>query len=276
MKILNHTLCQDDGEPFPFVATPNRGDKLEHKYLVIHFTAGRSAESSIKWLANPRANASAHIVIARDGSITQMVRFDRVAWHAGRSSWQGDVGLNQYSIGIELDNAGRMERVGGHWRAWFQEEFPDEEVLEAVHKNETVLSGWHTYTPEQIDAAIELSSVLVEKYELLDVLGHDDISPGRKTDPGPAFPMANFRARVLGRADDVEEILVTTTGLNIRTGPGTENPTLEGSPLPEGTQVVVMGSQGNWRLVTVLDTVHDVMDLEGWVHGRYLKLAELP
>jgi N-acetylmuramoyl-L-alanine amidase len=271
MKILRHRLHQDDDTALPFERSPNTGGAVEHEYLVMHFTAAPSAESSVNWLTNPDANASAHVVIGRDGSITQLVPFDRVAWHAGISAWEGREGLNQCSLGIELDNAGPLKRVNGRWQAWFGTTYPDEEVLEAVHKNESTPRGWHLFTPEQLEAAIEVATLLVNKYDLLDVVGHDDIAPHRKVDPGPAFPMRSFRARVMGRAADVPPVHATTTHLNIRTGPGTRHEKLEGSPLPPETRVEVLDTQAEWRFVDVLDEVDDVMDLQGWVHGRYLR-----
>ena len=270
MKITRHRLINDDDTPYPFVQSPNIGGKVEHKYLVMHFTAGRSAKESVDWLANPAAKASAHLVIGRDGGITQLVPFDRVAWHAGASSWEGLQGLNQYSLGIELDNAGRLTRVGNRWRAWFGAEVDDSQVLEAVHKHESAPSGWHVYTPEQIAAALAVAGLLVERYALRDVVGHEDIAPGRKSDPGPAFPMASFRARLLGRAEDQATVYETTTELNIRSGPGSQHPTLPGSPLPNKTRVQVLSIQGSWWLVDVCDEPGQPGDLEGWVHSRYL------
>ena len=151
---------------------------------------------------------SAHLVISRDGSITQLVPFDKIAWHAGRSAWKGFINLNRYSFGIELDNAGFLTRhsfppvYGGdrggkeanRWLSWFKDEYDDSEVIEAIHKHETKPRGWHIFTPEQIAAALEVSKLLVNHYNLRDVVGHDDIAPGRKIDPGPAFPMEDFRA----------------------------------------------------------------------------------
>ncbi len=188
MQITDHRLCRDDGKPFPFVESPNKGGRVDSRYLVMHYTSGASAESSVQWFRNPAARASAHLVIGRDGSITQMVPFDRVAWHAGRSRWEGLTGLNAYAIGIELDNAGRLTRNGDRWTAWFGTEYADEDVLVAVHKNESAASGWHRYTSIQLDAAVEAANLIVVTYGLLDVVGHDDIAPRRKSDPGPAFP----------------------------------------------------------------------------------------
>lgn len=270
MKIDNHRLVKSDGTPFTFTPTPNMGGKLEPKYLVMHFTAGSCAEESIQWLCKPSVKASAHLVIGRDGSITQLVPFDRVAWHAGPSSWDGIEGLNQHSIGVELDNAGRLLRQGDSWRAWFGVRFHNADVIEAIHKNESQLCGWETYTQEQIAAAIEVACVLVEHYRLRDVVGHDDIAPHRKCDPGPAFPMASFRAKVTGRSEDSSIEYETTTDVNIRKGPGCENQKLSESPLPPKTRVRLLSTQGNWCLVDVIDRNGAAMDIDGWVHGRYL------
>jgi N-acetylmuramoyl-L-alanine amidase len=272
MKIKNHRLFDDQDQQVRFVRSPNSSGKLSaHEYLVIHFTAGRSMESSENWLTNPDARASAHLIIGRDGSVVQLVPFDTKAWHAGVSQWAGRNGLNSYSIGIELDNAGKLKRQGDKWVAWFGQAIPDEEVVVATHKHETEEAGWHAFTQPQLETAMEVSSALVKKYDLLEVIGHDDIAPSRKTDPGPAFPMASFSAHVTGRGEDESDSTYkTTTVLNIRTGPGTSYEKLIATGLPKGTEVIVMEEVGNWRFVDVLATVGGEMDLQGWVHGRYL------
>lgn len=275
MKIENHRLLDDDGAPVPFVESPNvSGGDLRPKYLVIHYTAGRSAEESVSWLTDERAGASAHLVIGRDGRVTQLVPFDRVAWHAGRSKWEGLVGLNRHSIGIELDNAGRLTRQGGKWRAWFGASYPDDEVMEAVHKHEARPSGWHVYTEKQLDALLEVSLQIVKAYELADVVGHEDISPGRKSDPGPAFPMSSFRARLFGRTEDEPVLYETTVALNIREGAGTSHPKLSVSPLPRGTRMQVLQKSGSWRLVDVEGEVGGEHDVQGWVHGGFVRRVE--
>lgn len=277
MKIQNHRLIADDGTPIRYVETPNKGGALAAEYLVMHYTAGSSAEGSVSWLCNPAAKAAAHLVIGRDGSLTQLAPFNRVTWHAGQSQWEGRAGLNGFSIGIELDNAGKLERVGSRWiSAVSKRAYPDDDVLVANHKNDrpgTPPIGWHEYSEVQLEVAAQVGLLLVEKYALKDVLGHEDIAPGRKADPGPAFPMASFRARLMGRADDEVEHYVTTSALNVRAGPGTEFAALPGSPIPPGTRITVLEQQGVWWRVDVLDTVSGVMDLVGWCHSRYLARA---
>lgn len=271
MKIRRHRLHDDNDDPVPFTESPNTGSgKVDPQYLVIHYTAGRSLQSTVDWFSNPQARASAHLVIGRDGAIVQMVPFDRIAWHAGQSRWHGIVGLNSSSIGIELDNAGILTRQGGKWKAWFGGEYPEAEVLEAIHQHETVVRGWHAFTPQQIEVATEVAATLVTQYDLRDVIGHDDIAPGRKVDPGPAFAMQSFRSRVMGRSASEPVPFETITALNIRTGPGIEFDRLSRSPLPKGTRLFVNAREASWCAVDVLDVDHD-SDLAGWVHGDFIR-----
>ena len=277
MKIQNHRLIADDGTPIRYVETPNKGGLMTPEFLIMHYTAGSSAEGSVSWMCNPAAKAAAQLVIGRDGSLTQLAPFNRVTWHAGKSEWEGRSGLNGFSIGIELDNAGKLERVGSRWiSAVSKRAYADDDVLVANHKHDrpgTPPIGWHEYSEVQLEVAAQVGLLLMEKYSLKDVLGHEDIAPGRKSDPGPAFPMGSFRARLIGRADDEVEHYITTSALNVRTGPGTEFAALPGSPLPSGTRVALLEQQGLWWRVDVLDTVSGVMDLVGWCHSRYLARA---
>ena len=283
MRIENHRLVGTQGRAIPFRKSPNHGGKLTPSFLVMHYTAGRSADSSAGWLCDPRAKASAHLVIGKEGKVIQLVPFNVVAWHAGASSWNDGskelVGMNKYSIGIELDNPGKLVRKGERWRSLLLgRDYDDKDVLEATHKHETTLAGWCVYPHAQLNAALEVATLLFEQYGLRDVLGHDDIAPRRKSDPGPAFPMDSFRARLVGRAGEEAAApprFVTTTSLNIRLGPGTHHPTVIASALPEGTGVEVLDSEGSWRQVDVLDAVAGIQDVQGWVHGRYLHTAPL-
>jgi N-acetylmuramoyl-L-alanine amidase len=142
MKIANHRLVHDDGTPYAFRDTPNKGGVITPRWLVMHYTAGGSASESIGWLANPDAKASAHVVIAKDGTVTQMVDFNRRAWHAGESTWKGVDGLNGHSIGIELDGFGFLGNAGpGKWK-FRSTSIPDSEVVVATHKLGKPSGGW--------------------------------------------------------------------------------------------------------------------------------------
>ena len=271
MRVQNHRLFDDAGQ-VPLHKSDNIGGALSPEYLVIHYTAGRSFDSSVSWLCNPAAKASAHIVIGRNGEIAQLAPFDRVTWHAGVSQWLGRSGANNFSIGIELDNGGKLDRVGSKWRAWFGDDYSDDEVLVACHRNGGPECGWHAFTPQQLESTIEVAAALVSHYGLRDILGHEDISPGRKTDPGPAFPMASLRARIMGRADDSAD-MVTATALNLRAGPGVQHAKVIDTPLPQGARLDIVGEQGEWRAVVVLDQQGPLGGLEGWVNGRFLRPA---
>jgi N-acetylmuramoyl-L-alanine amidase len=200
MEIRNHLLFLDPLRQAHFSSTKNFGKVIKPLYLVVHYTAATTASGAIEWFKNPESNASAHLVIDRDGTITQMVPFNRRAWHAGESKWGELSDVNSYSIGIEIVNAGKLrKRTDGTWLTWSKHSVPDDEVTLATHKNEQQETGWHEYTERQIQVTLEVGKLLASKYELVDVLGHDDVAPTRKVDPGPLFPMSSARSRILGR-----------------------------------------------------------------------------
>lgn len=270
MQIKNHLLFENDGKQVAYQATPNKGGRYSPQYLVMHYTAATTAASCISWFGNLVAQASAHLLIARDGTVTQFAPFNVVTWHAGKSNWKGLSGLNQYSIGIELVNGGRLMK--GNIKCMCpvdQREVPNSEVIMARHKNDAHEAAWHEYTDKQLEAAIEIAALLVKAYGLKDVLGHEDISPVRKSDPGPAFPMGSFRSKAMGRKDDTMDEYITAAELNIRSGPGTAFAPLT-SALPVNTPVLVLKTEGTWSFVEVQVTVNSIMDLEGWVSTRFL------
>lgn len=254
------------GAGVSFIESPNKGGDLAPRYLVFHYTAGKSAASSINWLSNPESKASAHLVLARDGTITQLAPFNVKTWHAGLSHWDGLSGLNSSSIGIEMDNAGPLKKVGDKYQAWFGTLYTEDEVVLAKHKLDDESRWWHAYTEVQIQKALELAQLLVRHYDLKDVVGHDDIAPDRKRDPGPAFPLENVRALVLGREEEEREHYeVMASTLNIRSGPGVEFPPVS-DLLKKGTVVVLLEKRDRWNKVELVKNG----DIEGWVHNQFL------
>lgn len=276
MKIKNGRLYWADGSAIAFENTKNQRGKLKGnkpRYIILHYTAGATARDAVSWFKNPKAEASAHLVIGHDGSITQMVKFDEKAWHAGRSSWENVTGLNSYSVGIEIANWGFLNGGWGRWKSWTGVSVPDERVIEAAHRNQpNVTRGWEVFDSPQIDTAISAVQALAQAYGLKssDVLGHDDISPSRKSDPGPAFDMERFRARAFGRnSDDTDQEnfkVTAASGLNMRLGPGIEHEKIK--TLKKGTEVKLVEQQDLWWLVAAI--VKGNEDETGWVHSKWL------
>lgn len=158
--------------------------------IVLHSTDGANAMSSAQYLARKDTDVSAHIVIARSGGIIQLLPFNVRAWHAGKSEYEGRTGFNDFSIGIELDNAGRLHRRGDRFFSWFNREYMPDEIFTTVENGHAAY--YHRYTREQIERTAELCALLKSRYLIRQLVRHSDITP-RKTDPGAAFPFEEVK-----------------------------------------------------------------------------------
>lgn len=127
--------------------------------VLLHYTGMRTAEAAIARLRDPGAKVSAHYVVDKDGSILRLVPEERRAWHAGKSWWKGETDINAVSIGIEIVNPGH--------------EF-----------------GYRLFPDAQIEAVIALIDDIRTRWSVEDarILGHSDVAPSRKEDPGELFP----------------------------------------------------------------------------------------
>jgi len=140
------------------------------KFVIIHYTGMQSEIESINRLTNPSFRVSCHYLINREGEIIQMVKDRNIAWHAGKSKWKEFKDLNHCSIGVELVNRG--------------------------HK-----FGYQDYSKNQINSLLRLCKNLKKKYSIKkeNFLGHSDIAPLRKTDPGEKFPWKKLSKHNFGR-----------------------------------------------------------------------------
>ncbi|MCF8358749.1 MAG: N-acetylmuramoyl-L-alanine amidase [Prolixibacteraceae bacterium] len=259
---VKHLACQKNQQLFS-AGQPDT--------IVIHYTAGSSAHSSAEYLARTDVKASTHAVIGRDGAAIQLVPFNTIAWHAGKSEYNGRVGYNNFSIGIEIDNAGILTPSGDEFVAWFGKRYPANEAVKAKHRNEQTERYWHTFTEIQIAAVEELCQKLIERYPtIVQVLGHEEISVGRKQDPGPAFPLDKLRMRLLQERDSNEPLqanvcYVNVSRLNIRSLPNIQSETVT-EPLACDTKLLIQQKYGNWYKVKT--------EIEGWVAADYVRLNE--
>ncbi len=182
-------------KPVVTIPTLNRGSPFstEPPVIVIHYTGGRSAANTIARFRDPASRVSAHFVIAESGDITQMVDCQKKAWHAGESQIVLPSGehlrkLNDHSIGIELDHDGWLNTLRGGRRL---------RTLDQVVQRGSKF--WPLYPQEQIDALVDVINGLRLRDWVASpayLAGHEDIAPGRKPDPGPAFPWDEVCERV--------------------------------------------------------------------------------
>lgn len=223
LQITNHKLVNATYSDL------DRNDgNLTTKYISAHYTAGISVSGSITHLK--KVKFGYHVIIDRNGTITQCVPFNKRARHAGVSNWKGLSGLNDHSIGICLANRGYVTRFSNGSYGWVDTHntpigsfLTEEQVLKAEHFNgaETNLY-WEKYPIAQLNAFRDVCQVLVQTYAgIKDLIGHDEIALGRKPDPGPAFPFTDFYPLFTNRGNDNgNKFTVQTTNgkLNVRRG----------------------------------------------------------
>ncbi len=149
--------------------SPNFGPRrngLQPSLIVLHYTAMNSAVAALDRLCDPLHEVSAHYLIGADGTFWQMVREEDRAWHAGAGEWQGQTDINSRSIGIEMDNR-----------------------------------GTHPFAESQMAMLENLLSRIMKRWGIAPegVIGHSDMAPGRKTDPGPRFDWSRLARLGLAR-----------------------------------------------------------------------------
>ena len=144
-------------------------DKNKIKYLIYHYTGMKNDKLAVEKLISFNSNVSCHYYITNSGKLIQMVPNLYVAWHAGISSWKNHNSLNDYSIGIEISNPG--------------------------HEH-----GYRNFNDKQIKTLIKISNFLIKKYNInkKNILGHSDIAPLRKIDPGEKFPWKLLYKKKIG------------------------------------------------------------------------------
>ena len=129
------------------------------KFIIFHYTGMKKESGAINRLTNIQSEVSCHYLIKNNGEILKMVPDLYIAWHAGKSKWKNYKSLNQNSIGIEITNPGHQ-------------------------------LGYRRFTQKQISSILKLSKFLIKKYKIgpKNILGHSDVAPQRKKDPGEKFP----------------------------------------------------------------------------------------
>ena len=146
------------------------------KFIIFHYTGMRNEKDAIKRLTNSKSKVSSHYFIKNNGNVIILVPELYVSWHAGVSSWQNYKLINKHSIGIEVSNPGHDNR----------------------YKN---------FSKKQINSIIKLTKYLIKKYKIRNkfILGHSDIAPYRKKDPGEKFPWRYLSKYKVGLWHDLNE-----------------------------------------------------------------------
>ncbi len=157
--------------------SPNFDDRpsgAKVKYLILHYTGMATGQAALDRLCDPAAKVSAHYLIEEDGQVFSLVAEHKRAWHAGVSSWAGDRDINGLSIGIELVNPG--------------------------HDGPGYKGNYRPFPMAQMTALRELSKGILSRHDILPrhILGHSDVAPMRKCDPGELFDWRYLASEGIG------------------------------------------------------------------------------
>jgi len=146
------------------------------KFLIFHYTGMKSEKAAIKRLTDERTEVSSHYLIKKNGNVINLVPDLYIAWHAGNSRWKKYISLNKNSIGIEITNPGHSH-------------------------------GYKKFPHLQISSLIKLSKFLIKKYKInkKNILGHSDIAPERKKDPGEKFPWKYLSKYKIGYWHNIDQ-----------------------------------------------------------------------
>jgi N-acetylmuramoyl-L-alanine amidase len=200
VKIESHRLVDtspDDGIRVEWIADETAGP-LVPEIAVIHYAVAETARSTASVL-NAREYCSCHVAIDDTGHVIQQVPFNRVAWHAGPSKYKGRESVSKFSLGIEIANPGplilqpdgSLKTVYG--RTWTGP------AIEARHPHPNAPKNW-THWAEYPETTFDLCAHICElwrqEYGIKAIVGHSEIAPGRKFDPGPAFAIDALRSAV--------------------------------------------------------------------------------
>lgn len=280
MNIVDHKF-----EGVPFVPTQKMNGIYTPKLIVLHFTAGWTTEGDIFTLAKSDRKASAHVVLSREGKWTQIVPFNRIAWHAGPSKWKGFVGLNDDSIGIEVSNIGYLKKFSdGTYKDEYNNVLDgDGNFLNSKRKAHSAPKFWHEYynkilTPgkyvwepfyaPQLDALEDGVRAMIKAYpSITEIVTHEDIDTrGWKTDinGGRMFPMKRFVDLVGDKTYKYEEpltaaIVDTKSIVPPKIAPplvNNDQPVI--AALPPAAEVKIIKSDETWALIELAG------GLKGW------------
>ena len=146
------------------------------KFIIFHYTGMKNEKDAIKRLTDNKSKVSSHFLIRNNGKIINLVPELYISWHAGMSSWQNYQSINKHSIGIEISNPGHSY-------------------------------NYKKFSKEQIHSILKLTKYLIKKYKIKNefILGHSDIAPLRKKDPGEKFPWKYLSKSKVGLWHDLNE-----------------------------------------------------------------------
>ncbi|HUF00541.1 MAG TPA: N-acetylmuramoyl-L-alanine amidase [Anaerolineales bacterium] len=250
-------------DPSPHV---NPNVQLPQRTLIIHAPSSASVSGAVSHLLQkPPKNSflprSTHLVLGRDGrEIVQMLPFHRGANHAS--------GFNNKSIAIDLQYPGELVEKGHSFH--LKSSFAENEYILASGLGNSRYGYWPLYPRDQLDSLLVIARALLDKYDIIDTVVYDEILTA--IHPGPAFPIIQFREKLLGINKRSSLLQETSRSVLLFSQPGSAHPVLSAVRIPKGTPVAVINERFDWCLISVVADVDGNPWLMGWVEKRAVRV----
>jgi len=213
-----------------------------------------------------QVESPAHLLIDRDGLVTQFIPFNKKISLPVEGSWEGAKDLTSKSIVIMFENLGRLDKQGEHFTNTLGTIVETTDVFTGIHQNEESLSYWQKFTHSQIQIAEKIIRCLTSAYQVKYILGYEEVCPGLQTDPGPAFPLEIMRRKIMKEnsvdRSDANQIINIAEQVDLSSIINNQN--LEGEEKKDAKIVNIRRKSGGWYKVNI--------DLGGFIKEEWVSI----
>lgn len=206
MELVNHSLIltnqltyevADSGNGEAVAIAERQPEVMESVDMILIKSGTNQLTHNTGYINGNNVESHAHILINRDGLVSQFIPFNEKIAHPIEGSWEGIKDLASKSVTIMFENYGRLVKQGEDYVSACGHTIETTDVFTGIHQNEESLSYWQKFTESQIQLAEKIIRCLSSAYQVKYILGYEEVCPGLQTDPGPAFPLEIMRRKIM-------------------------------------------------------------------------------
>lgn len=275
MELVNHSLIlanqsspevTDSGYVNTVAVAGRQPEALESIDMIIIKSESNQLTHSTGYINGNNVESPAHVLINRDGLVTQFIPFNERTHQTIDGSWEGIKNLPSRSVIITFENYGRLEKQGDHFITICGKVVETTDVFTGIHQNEESLSYWQKFTESQVLIAEKIIRCLTTTYQVKYILGYEEVCPGLQTDPGPAFPLEIMRRKIMKEnlVDQSEEHSIINIAQQVDLSSIINNQNMEDDEKKDAKIVNIRRKSGGWYKVNI--------DLGGFIKEEWVSI----